>query len=711
MLVLKTLKQTQWKQNLKRFSTLYKPPKTDLPAIVSTNISITSHCKTGQLDIARKLFDEMPHRTVVSWNAMISGYSKWGRFGDALFLVSAMHRGGGGNVGPNDSTVTSALGACARSGCLREGMEVHCLVVKSGLERFEILGSSLLCFYASCLKIGEAERVFEELRGGNELLWGMPKKDVAAWSSLISGYVKREDGCERALELFGLMRESGEVVPNEFTFDSVVRACGKLGVLWVGMVIHGLSVKCGVDFDVFVSVALIEFYSDCQAVDFAKRVYEGMENPSLNASNAYIGRLVSMGRIEDAERVFDGVKEKDSVSYNLMIKGYAMRDQVNEAKRLFECMKHRTIVSSNTMISVYSRNGEIDKALQLFEETKGERDHVTWSAMMSGYIHNQQHEEALELYVTMCRLSIDRTRSTFAALFHACSCLGSLELGQVLHAQLIKTPFESNVYVGTSLIDMYSKCGCITDAETSFNSITSPNVAAWTALINGCAQHGLGSEAVLLFERMLKQGFIPNAATVFGVLSACNHSGLVNEGRRIYDLIEKSYGINPSLEHCACIVDLLGRSGRLQEAMDFIEEMTVEPDGVIWGAMLNACWLWMDTELAEQVAEKMCSLDPKPVSAYVILSNIYAVQGKFEEKINARNRLRKLKAKKDPGCSWIRLNFQVHQFSVQDTNHPHCTMIYKTLEHLTANMNSIVEFGSVYMPTVNSSSIYATYIL
>lgn len=657
---------------------------------------------------------------------MISGYSKWGRFDEALFLVSAMHHG---DVPLNDSTFTTTLSLCARSGSLSEGTEVHCLVLKSGSESFELLGSALLYFYASCLKLEDAKRVFDELHGGNQLLWSlmlvgyvqcnlmdsavewfakMPKKDVVAWTTLISGYAKSGDGCERALELFSLMRQSGEVVPNEFTLDSIIRACAKLRVLRAGMVIHGLSMKCCLEFDLVVSGALIEFYCDCQAVDFATRVYEGMENPCLNTSNSYMWGLVLMDRIEDAERVFNGLKEKNSVSYNLMIKGYAMRDQVDEAKRLFENMKHRTIISSNTMISVYCRNGEIDKALQLFEETKGERDQVTWNAMMSGYIHIQQHEEALELYVTMCRLSIDRSRSTFAALFHACSCIGSLQLGQVLHAQLIKTPFESNVYVGTSLIDMYSKCGSITDAETSFNSIVSPNVAAWTALINGYAQHGLGSESILLFEKMLKRGFIPNAATMFSILSACSRSGLVNEGRRLYELMEKIYGINPTLEHYACIVDLLGRSGRLQEAMEFIEEMTIEPDGVIWGALLNACWLWMDIELGEQVAEKMFSLDPKSVSAYVVLSNIYAVLGKFGEKNNARNILRKLKVKKDPGCSWIWLNFQVHQFAVQDNDHPHCSAIYETLEHLTANMKSIVQFGSVYMPTVNSSPINAT---
>ncbi|KAL6291628.1 hypothetical protein ACE6H2_009138 [Prunus campanulata] len=714
MLMVGTWKRSRWKPIVKQLLTLYQPAKTLVSDIVSTNVCITRYSKCGQLDVARKVFDEMPIRTVVSWNAMVSGYSKWGRFSEALSLVSIMHHG---NLRLNETTFLTTLSVCARSGSLSEGRELHCSVLKTGTECFELVGSSLLHFYSNCLKIEDAKRVFDELRGGNELLWSlmlvgyvqcnlmgdamelflkMPKRDVVAWTTLISGYAKNKDGCERALELFQWMRGSGEVAPNEFTLDCVIRAYGRLGVLCAGKAVHGLLIKYGFESEESIGGALIEFYCDSEAVHCAKRVYDRLENPCLNASNSLIGGLVLMDRIEDAERIFSRLKEKDPVSYNLMIKGYAMSGQVDQSKRLFENMKHRTIISSNTMISVYSRIGDIDKAFKLFEETKRERDPVTWNAMISGHIQNHQHEEALELYVTMHRLSIDRTRSTFSPLFQACSCLGSLQLGQVLHAQLIKTPFESNVYVGTSLIDMYSKCGSITDAETSFICIRSPNVAALTALINGYAQHGLGSEAMLLFEQMLKQGVIPNAATFVGILSACSRAGLVDEGMRIFHMMEGSYGVNPTLEHYACIVDLLGRSGRLREAMEFIDEMPMEPDGVIWGALLNACWFWMDMELGEKVAEKMFSLDAKPISAYIILSNIYAVLGKWGAKMNARKRLRSLEVKKDPGCSWIELNRKVHVFSVEDNTHPHCNLIYETLEFLTANINSIVQFDCLY---------------
>ncbi|KAF3432867.1 hypothetical protein FNV43_RR23969 [Rhamnella rubrinervis] len=726
--LLGTWKQSRLKENLRVFSTFSLTSQSQQPNVVFTNISINEHCVNGRLDIARDMFDGMPYRTVVSWNTMISGYTKWGRYDEALSLVSALHHS---NIRLNETTFSTTLSACARSWSLDEGKEVHCLILKSGSETFKLVGSALVYFYATCFHIEDAKRVFNELRGWNELLWslmlvgyvqcnllsdamdvflGMPNRDVVAWTTLVSGYAKSEEECVRALELFKWMRSStGDVMPNEFTFDSVIRACGRLGMLSEGRTVHGLVIKSGFEFDHSIGGALVKFYCDCEVTDYAKRVHERIGNPSLNASNYLIEGLISMGRIEDAEMVFDRLKEKDPVSFNSMIKGYAMSGQVEKSKRLFEKMPCRTLVSSNTMISVYCRYGEVEKALNVFEETKGEGNPVTWNSMMSGYVQNHLLEEAIKLYITMRRLSVDRTRSTFSALFHACSCLGSIQLGQSLHAQLIKTPFESNVYVGTSLIDMYSKCGSIKDARTSFICISSPNVAAWTALINGYAHHGLAFEAILIFENMLKQGIAPNAATFVGILCACGCAGLIEEGMRIFHSMEKCHGVNPTLEHYTCVVDFLGRSGRLQEAAEFIRVMPIEADEVIWGALLNACWFWKDMKLGERVAEKMFSLNPKPISAYIILSNIYAVLGKWSEKMKVRKSLRSLEVKKARGCSWIEINSRVHAFSVDDKTHTHCIMIYATLEHLTANINSIIKFDCVSMPIVDAHSFIGLY--
>ncbi|ESW28516.1 hypothetical protein PHAVU_003G293100 [Phaseolus vulgaris] len=705
----------KWNQRFRLFTTQLQASEPHVGFVISTNISIAKRFNMGNLEEARHLFDQMPHRTVSSWNTMLSGYSRWGRYPEALALVSVMHRS---RVTLNEVSFSAVLSACARSESLLLGKQVHSLLLKSGYERFCLVGSALLYFCVHCCGIREAEVVFEELRDGNQVLWSlmlagyvqrdmmddatdmfekMPARDVVAWTTLISGYAKREGGCERALDLFGCMRRSSEVVPNEFTLDCVLRVCARLGVLCVGKVVHGLCIKGGFDFDNSIGGALTEFYCDCEAIDDAKRVYESMWGEAcLNVANSLIGGLVSKGRIEEAEFVFNELRDTNPVSFNLMIKGYAMNGQFEKSKRIFEIMSPKNLTSLNTMISVYSKNGELDEAVKLFDKTKGERNYVTWNSMMSGYIINGQHKEALNLYVAMRRLSVDYSRSTFSVLFRACSCLCSFRQGQLLHAHLIKTPFQVNVYVGTALVDFYSKCGHLADAQRSFISIFSPNVAAWTALINGYAYHGLGSEAVLLFRSMSHQGVVPNAATFVGVLSACNHAGLVGEGLRIFHTMQRYYGVTPTIEHYTCLVDLLGRSGHVKEAEEFIIKMPIEADAIIWGALLNASWFWKDMEVGERAAEKLFSLDPNPTFAFVVLSNMYAILGRWGQKTELRKRLQSLELRKDPGCSWIELNNDIHLFSVEDKTHPYSDVIYATVEHLTATINSIIPFNYLH---------------
>lgn len=640
---------------------------------------------------------------------MISAYTKWGRTEEALGVVSTMHRSG---TKLNETTFSTLLSSCSRGRSRNHGKQTHCLVLKSGFEDFELVGSSLLNCYASCLEIDDARRVFDVLHMRNPLLWSlmlvgyvqcnlmedalgvfrrMPAQDVVSWTALISGFSRSEGGCVKALEFFCLMRTSGEAEPNEFTLDSVVRACGRLAVLREGKMIHGSLIRYGFESDPSIGGALIELYCNCNVVQDAKRVYDGLVEPCLSTSNILIEGLIAMGRIEEAESVFSGMVELNTVSYNLMMKGYGQSSRVEDSRSLFGKMPHKTLVSSNTMISVYCRNGEFDEAWKLFEDTKGEKDTVTWNCMISGYVQNQHPEEALKLYMHMHRLEVECSRSTFSTLFRACSGMGALQQGKSLHAHVIKTPFASNVYVGTSLVDMYAKCGNLTDAQASFNCIPSPNVAAWTALINGYAHHGLGIQVIPLFERMLEQGVEPNVITFVGLITACGRAGLVKEGMQFFHLMEK-YSLVPTQEHYACVVDLLGRSGYLQEAEAFINSMPIEADSVVWGALLSACWFFMDMEVGERVAERMFGLDSKLMSTYVIMSNIYAGVGRWEEVLKVRKKLRGLEVKKDPGCSWIELKNNVHVFRVEDRSHPHCNEIYEVLQELMANACCSFEF-------------------
>ncbi|KAG1367703.1 pentatricopeptide repeat-containing protein [Cocos nucifera] len=651
----------------------------------------------------------MPQRTVVSWNAMISGFAKWGRTEEALTTASAMHRSG---MKLNETTFSSLLSACARSGSLHLGKQTHCLVFKSGSEDFELVGGAMLHFYTSCFDVHAACQLFDSLHGRNPLLWSlmlvgfvrcnllsdamdlfdrMPIRDVVSWTALISGYSHSDGECGEALELFLRMKGSGQVVPNEFTYDSVLRACAKLRSLDYGKMIHGCIIKCGFVSDRSIGGALIAFYCSCDAANDSKKILEQLDSPCLSTSNALIASLVSMGKIRDAELVFNQMVEHNSVSYNLMIKGYALDGRIADSKSLFEKMPCKNTVSSNIMMSVFHQNGEFEEGLKLFECIKDERNTVTWNSMISGYVQNEQPAEALKLYVVMRHSSIECSWSTFSALFRACAAIGTLQQGRILHARLCQTPFESNAYVGTSLVHMYAKCGNIADARTAFSLIVSPNVASWSALINGLAHHGLGREAILQFGKMLKCRIDPNAVTFVGLLLACGRAGMVDEGMRFFHSMSDCYGLIPTVEHYTCVVDLLGRSGCVKEAEKFINEMPIEADGVVWGALLSACWFCMDLEVGERVAERMFCLDSNHLSPFVAMSNIYAKLGRWEEVMKVRKRLRGLKVKKDPGCSWIEVKDTVHVFCVEDRNHPQRDHIYAVLEDLIANICSYSE--------------------
>ncbi|XP_075495654.1 pentatricopeptide repeat-containing protein At4g13650-like [Primulina tabacum] len=684
--------------------------------VVATNKCIKFLSDKGDLEHSRHMFDEMLERTVVSWNTMITGYFRWNKFSEALDLISLMHHS---IVKLDETTYSMSLSLCARAQLLVVGKQIHGMLLKSALERFKFVGSALLYMYGNCYEIGDGRRVFGELHEENELLWSlmlvsyvqcnllteavnfferMPKRGVVEWSKLISGFVNCEAECEKALKLFKKMNERNEAVPNEFTLDCAVRACGRLADLRVGRVVHGLTIKLGFEFERSILSSLIYFYSSCELMDDAMRVYDGIMFPCLDDSNELLGGLVKWGQIKNAESVFTKMIEKNPVSYNLMIKGYAMCGRFGDSEMLFMQMPLKNLASLNTMITVYARNGHIDKAVDLFEKTKIDGGSITWNSMIKGYVHNDQHENALKLYVSMLRSSIIQTRSTFCALFQACACLGFLQQGQVLHAHLEKTQFSSNVYVGTSLIDMYSRCGSLADARASFGCISSPNVAAWTALINGHAHHGLGTDALSFFSAMLEMGINPNAATFVAVLSACTRSGLLNKGIHLFHSMKEHYGIIPTIEHFSCVVDLLGRSGLLRQAEELMESMPIEADKILLISLLNSCCFWTDREVGERVAEKMFALDPNPSSVCVIMSNIYSGLGKWGEKLMMRKLLAELGVKKDPGCSWIDVNNRVHVFSVDDRNRPDSNMI-ACLESLTRNAysTSLLHFLSPHL--------------
>eukprot|EP01018_Ginkgo_biloba_P003562 Gb_16895 [translate_table: standard] len=540
---------------------------------------VNMYAKCGSLVEARRIFDQMVERDVFSWTVMIKSYATHGFAEEALSLFHEMLRTG---IQPNKFTFASVLPACANLAALQQGMEIHVEIIKSGLVSDVFVGTALVDMYAKCGNLENACNVFDK----------MPERDRVSWNTMIAAYTK-QGFSEQALTLFHQMQRTA-FQPDDFTFASVLSACGNLAALEKGMEIHEEIIRTGFQSSVFVESALVYMYAKC-------------------------------GRIDKARNVFDKMHQQDVVS---------------------------------------------------------------WSTMIAGYAQNGQGEEALKLFRQMQLTSVKPDSSTFASVLSACANLAALEQGMEIHEEIVSSGSQSNVFVESALVDMYAKCGSIEKARNVFDEMHQRDVASWNAMIGGYAMHGYGKDALELFEQMHQSGMNPNHVTLVCVLSACCHAGLVNEGWQYFNNMNQYYHIIPALEHYACMVDLLGRAGRLDEAEDFINKMPIKPDDVVWKCLLGACRIHNNVELGERVAERLFELDPKNAANYVQLSNIYAAAGRWDNTEMVRRMMKDRGVKKEPGCSWIEVNKKVHAFLVGDASHSQAPKIYGKLEALSRQMKA-----------------------
>jgi len=582
----------------------------------SWNIMIAGYAKCGSMEDAKWLFETMPDRNAVSWNSVIAGYAQQGDGEEALKLFSAMQCEG---IEANQFAYASVLRACACSMALEQGKQVHADVFKRGLYSDVYLGSALVDMYAKCGNVEYAQRVFNE----------MPERNVVSWNGMISGYDQNAHGNE-ALELFCQMQNADDdVMPDQFTFATVVSACATLLALKQGKQLHGHVIRTVVSPDIFLGNALVDMYSKC-------------------------------GSVEDAHQVFDKMPERDVVSWTALIAGYAKSASFNEAHSVFEQMPERNVVS--------------------------------WNAIISGCAQNGHSEEAIRLFWQMKQEGVYPTHYTFGNVLSACASLATLQHGKQVHAHVVKAGFQfktgldSDVFVGNSLVDMYAKCGNIDDARLAFDKIVERDGVSWNAMIVGYAQNGHGNKALELFQQMLQEGMNPDHITMIGVLSACSHAGLVDEGRHYFNSMSQDHFITPLPDHYACMIDILGRAGYLDEAKDFIISMPFKADAIMWGAMLGACRIHGNVELGKWAAEHIFELDPQNSGPYVLLSNIYADAGRWGDVDKVRKLMKDRGVQKKPGCSWIEVNSRVHIFMAEDTSHPQSEEIYAFLVTLASQM-------------------------
>ncbi|KAI3792921.1 hypothetical protein L2E82_06814 [Cichorium intybus] len=447
------------------------------------------------------------------------------------------------------------------------------------------------------------------------------ERDVFSWTTLINGYVK-QGMSDQALRVFKLMEASG-VQPNEITMIPVFSACSQKGDLELGKSIH----------------------------DYVKKMNL---NTSLNLMNSILDMHVKCGSLVTAREIFDNMRTKDVFSWTSMINGYAKNGELVSAKKLFDEMPERNIVS--------------------------------WNAMIAGYSQNNKPKEALELFLDMENAGVVPIESTLVCVLSACAQSGCLDLGQWMYFYYIKqNRIQPTVTLGNAFIDMYAKCGKIDAAEELFNEIHDKDLVSWNSMIVGFASHGHAIKAVNLFEEMKGTGlYKPDEITFIGVLSACSHGGLLAQGRSYLKEMEKTFGLKPKVEHYACMIDLLGRMGLLDEAYGLITEMPMEADKVVWGAILNACRMHGNVELGKVATEKLLILDPNDSGVYMLMESLCASRRKWDDVKMIRSMMRGNGVKKTPGRSSVEVEGEFHEFLVADKSHPKSQIIYQVLGQITS---------------------------
>uniref|UniRef100_A0ACD6A3V2 Uncharacterized protein n=1 Tax=Avena sativa TaxID=4498 RepID=A0ACD6A3V2_AVESA len=451
----------------------------------------------------------------------------------------------------------------------------------------------------------------------------MPERDVISWTTLVDGYARGELADEAWL-VFCRMVVAGGLQPNEVTLVSVVSAIGQMGLLSLGRRVH-------------------------------QYVAEGGVCTSVNLENALIDMFGKLGCVASAMEVFDSMAVKDVYSWT-------------------------------TMVNVYAKCGDLESAARLFDGMP-KRNAVSWSCMIAAYSQANQPEEAITLFKGMIEEGVEPINATLVSVLSACAQLGCLDLGSWIYDKyIVSGKAVLTVNLGNAFIDMYAKCGDLHAASRLFAEMAERNVVSWNTMIMAHAVHGQSEEVLRLFKQLKGTDIVPDEITFLGLLSACSHSGLVSEGRCYFEEMKLVYGMEPKAEHYACIIDLLGKFGLLEEAFEVAKGMPLEAGEAGWGALLNACRMHGNLEIGECAADKLVKLNPSDSGIYVLMCQIYASKNKWDHVKLLRMLMRDRGVKKNPGCSSIEVDGKFHEFLVADVSHVHSEDIYAALKNIYVHL-------------------------
>ncbi|OAY79212.1 Pentatricopeptide repeat-containing protein, mitochondrial [Ananas comosus] len=613
-----------------------------LPArnVVTWNSMVTAYARRRELAEARHLFDRMPQRDVVSWNSVLSGYALSldpGELAEGRRLFDRM---------PQRDVVSwnTMVGAYARNGRLDDAMRLF----DEMPQRNAVSWNTMITGFLGAGEVRRAVKMFER----------MPERDAASLSALVSGLIRN-----------GRSEEAEKLLLSTHNVSEIEGAVDAYNTLIAG---YGRSGRVGNARRLFDMIPM----NNSQEEKCGERIFER----NVVSWNSMIMCYVKANDLQSARILFDEMPSRDLVSWNTMISGYIQAMEMEHAEYLFNQMPHRDAISWNLMICGFTQKGDIARARELFDNMPN-RSLISWNAMISGYEQNGDYEGALVLFSNMQgKLNEKPDRHTLSSVLGACAGLAMLHLGSQIH-QLVTKTFVPDIPISNSLITMYSRCGILMDAKAIFDSMeTCRDVVSWNAMIGGYAHHGHAQEALDLFERMKKMNMRPTHITFISLLNSCGHAGLVAEGKRVFDSMVHEFGIEPQVEHYASLVDLIGRHGQLEEAMQVINGMAISPDQAVWGAFLGACRVHNNAPLAQVAAEVLVEIEPESSAPYVLLHNLHVDEGRWESAGEVREKMEKSGVVKQPGYSWIEVHNIVHLFVSGDTTHPLSREIYSLIE-------------------------------
>ncbi|TXG55508.1 hypothetical protein EZV62_020764 [Acer yangbiense] len=559
----------------------------------------------------------------------------------------------------------------------QETTQLHAFAVKTNLIQHTSLSSRLVSLYADpeINNLRYARSVFDQIQEPSLVLHNL----------IIKCYVFNQQSHE-AIALFrGLLGKS--LLPDNFTLPCVIKGCARLNAVEEGKQIHGLVLKLGFGLDKFVSSSFVSLYAKCGEMGLARKAFDVMDENDLVSWNSLIDGYAKCGEVGIAMELFDEMPERDLFSWTCLVDGFSKCGKVEFAREIFDRMPNKNLVSWNAMINGYMKSGDIESARVLFNEMEV-RNLITWNAMIAGFESNGRFKDAFELFENMLDGDVVPNDATLVSVLSAISGLASLSKGRWVHSYMVKNGFLVHGVLGTLLIQMYSRCGSIESALIVFWSIPKKKVGHWTAIIVGLGMHGMAERALNLFHEMCNSRVKPHAITFIGVLNACSHAGLVDDGRKYFDKMINDYGIEPTVEHYGCLVDILCRTGHLEEAKSIIESMPMRPNTVILMSLLSGARNHGNKDIGEYAAHRLINVAPNTSGCYVVLSNMYAAAGEWEKVSQVREMMKKRGFKKDPGCSSIEHRGVVHEFIVGDKSHPQTNDIYSKLDEMRNKLKS-----------------------